>query len=268
VAQRVCKILHEAPAAAKAACCQMRPSRFDLVESCVRTLSASIQAKALVVDEARLDACEKGMTEALADCEVASSKVPRVEACEDLFDGRLTAGASCRSSLECPSHHRCHGVTTTRHGRCGEPRRKGLTCETARDPLAGLVRQDLDREHRECSGFCASNRCAEALADGAPCAADAACKSGVCASKLCTQVPHPRKGEPCRDGRCAPGLRCGDGDRCDDLLDAGGACKRADDCKSSRCSRSPDGGGTCERACTVVPATATPATAAPSATAP
>jgi hypothetical protein len=240
-AQRLCQVLHELPARARTGCCGGSPG-ITLTDACTRALSLSLGAGAVTLDEPALKSCEQEAAAALSGCQWVGPHPPDPPAaCRRLIAGRLDRGQRCRSNLECQPGTFCRGLGPTDLGRCAPPQPTGSLCRTGVDPLAGYLRQPLERAHPECEGFCHRNRCFAALASGATCRVDEQCgPAGRCAGRSCVAGAAGSRGEPCVPGGCQDGLRC-IGGACRPPGSGGAACQTDAEClgacQAGRCSR-------------------------------
>jgi hypothetical protein len=147
-AQRLCEALNGVPVDRKAACCKTKAG-FTQTGECTRTLSASLRAGAVTIDDAAIDACSAAMAKQHEGCAWVGTSLQKVpQACLGVVRGTRKAKVQCRSSLECEGGLRCQGVGPTDVGVCLPPKPSGFACDTATDPLAGFVRQsDYDAAH-------------------------------------------------------------------------------------------------------------------------
>jgi hypothetical protein len=164
LAARLCDALHAVPAKRLAACTSKPagPAPAIVQGQCVRTLTAALAAHAVKVDPGDVDRCNDAMTRATSGCDWAAGAglSPLPAECDGVVHGALAAGASCRSSLECPDGSRCQGLSTIDTGTCAAPKAAGLPCNLADDMLATFARQDhYDRAHPECAGTCVGRMC-------------------------------------------------------------------------------------------------------------
>lgn len=236
LAARVCAVLHQAPEARRAACCQA-PQGTVLTDECLRALNAAVGAGAIRLSAAEIDACEQEMAKALSGCDwVGAWPPPLPAACAGLLHGTVVQGAACRSSLECAGALRCQGAGPTQVGKCAPPLAAGSPCGRSVDALAPFTRQDqVDRQHPECAGSCDRRHlCVEKVAAGGACATSAQCGEGArCVAGRCAAGAVAAAGEACAGDDCAPGLRCHkgkcllpgrEGARCDSDFACQGGC--------------------------------------------
>ncbi len=161
-AERVCDLLQREPAQRKAACCSSaQPS--SAFEDCAHRLDRALEAGAVGIQDAVLEACTLASEAHYAGCDwVTPSQPLPPAACRALVVGKLAAGAACHSSLECVSPLHCKGATPSEPGRCASPEPAGAACHTSSDALAAaLMIIDLDVSHPPCDGACSavSRRC-------------------------------------------------------------------------------------------------------------
>jgi hydrogenase/urease accessory protein HupE len=158
----LCRALHETPRQRRAECGGTTPG-IALTAECTRTLGAAVRAGAVRIDGAALDTCISEWTRRYEGCDwVGAPSLPPVAACQSVLRGTLSAGSSCRSSLECGPDLFCHGVGPMDLGRCGPPGQNGAACGTANDPLIAHVHAvAATAATRECKGECVSYRCRE-----------------------------------------------------------------------------------------------------------
>ncbi|MCL2451169.1 MAG: hypothetical protein FWD17_19665 [Polyangiaceae bacterium] len=157
---RLCTALQETPLARLAECRQAPPG-VRVTSECIRTLDAALHSGAVTLDRTEVDRCVEATDAVLQGCGWAAAGAPQPpSACEGLVHGTRTAGARCRSSLECTDGLRCHGVGPTSTGQCGPPHDEGGACGGSVDVLATYVRQNAyETKHRECLGRCSGRRC-------------------------------------------------------------------------------------------------------------
>jgi hypothetical protein len=164
LALRLCDTLHATPAKRLAACTgkPAGPAPAIVEGQCVRTLTAALAAHSVTIDPGAVDRCTDAMNRATTGCDWATPTglAPLPAECDGIVHGALAAGASCRSSLECPDGMRCQGLSTIDTGTCAAPKAAGLACNLANDMLATFARQDhYDRAHPECVGVCVGRQC-------------------------------------------------------------------------------------------------------------
>jgi hypothetical protein len=237
LAERLCRALHSQIEERRAQCCQTRPAE-SLYSECVRTLSYSVQKEAIQLLHEEVARCEAGLSAALSGCEWVGPFPPLLpEACQLALRGRLAAAQPCRSSLECQSGQRCRGVGPTQMGVCGPPLPAGERCGVAVDPLAPVTRQEVDRDHPECAGFCDRQHvCRPALKLGEACMSSQQCGPGArCGKAGCVRGERGQLGEACSGGDCEPGLRC-TGGRCIRPRREGEPCASAFECLGGGCT--------------------------------
>jgi hypothetical protein len=247
LAEQLCSALHTLPETRRAACCAA-PAAVELAGECTRVLTLALRARAVRLDAADVDACAAAMARALDGCDwVGPFPVAPPAACAGIVRGAVAAGERCRSSLECAGGLRCRGAGPTQPGRCSAALDDGALCGLAVDTLASYTRQEaVDREHRECAGYCARHRCHRAVARGAACTLSSQCVDGDhCAAGRCAGAPFAAVGEPCTGADCAPGSRCvqhrclvprGDGATCGSDFECRGGCVRAPGAVDARCA--------------------------------
>jgi hypothetical protein len=232
--QRLCDALHTLPEARKAECCAIPPGS-SLAAECVRTLTASVRDRAIVLDARKVEQCVQGASAAYASCDWVKPLAPAAPAaCIDVLEGQLKAGAQCRSSLECADGLSCKGVRPTTPGVCAPPGATGTLCAGSPDTLAIQVKDArYQADHPECQGFCRGGRCAEPIAAGGACSSDVQCGTGLrCDAGRCSSKPLSKLGESCSGNACEPGARCADG-RCVPFKKAGEVCTSPFECSAS-----------------------------------
>jgi hypothetical protein len=132
--------------------------------------------------------------------------------CTGLVHGTLARGATCRSSLDCPTGFGCRGAGPTESGRCSPPAPAGELCDLAVDTLATFTRQEPSA--RECRGYCERHRCRPPIAPGGACTLSRQCGAEAhCSAGRCVAGRFAPAGGECSGGDCAPGSRCVQG-RC------------------------------------------------------
>ncbi len=249
VAQRYCDLIHERAEAKRKECCPSTPvTPFRPTAECVRTLSYALRASSVAIDKAALDACDAAVTEASKRCDWGGT-LPA--ACEGLIAGTVAEKALCRSSLECKEGLFCAGLGATKPGTCQRPGGNDAPCGGNVDTLAAFVRQEAERAHPTCEGYCARRRCATVAAAGQTCASSLQCgKGGRCAGGKCTNAPLPKAGEPCPDKVCGDGLSCIK-DRCVVEKRIDEACSADAECRSKLCEKK-GAEGKCAVSCAII----------------
>jgi hypothetical protein len=210
LAAELCAALHDLPAQRRAACCAA-PGGIVITGECTRVVSAALRAGAVRLDAGAVAACRAALARSLDGCDwVGAFNVTLPPACAGLLHGTLTAGAVCRSSLECAGDLRCRGAGPTQPGHCGPPLAAGAACGLATDTLAVYTRaDDVERAHPECAGYCERHRCHDAIAPGGACTLTSQCADGAhCRAGRCAPGRWASDGESCTGGDCAPGSRC------------------------------------------------------------
>jgi hypothetical protein len=211
LAARLCTALQSLAQTRRAECCSSTPGVL-VTSECVRTLSAALHFRAVVLMPADVERCVGAMDRALAGCDWVGPNAPQPPAeCQGIVHGALADGSHCRSSLECIEGLRCHGVGPTNSGRCGPPREQGGVCGATVDSLAVYVRQnEYDLQHPECHGWCNRRRCAPTIATGGHCVLALhcgpghSCVAGTCAEGGPQAPPRKRAGETCAsDAECS-----------------------------------------------------------------
>jgi len=249
VARKLCEALHALPEARKAECCKSGAAPAILTEECARIVSAAVRSKAVVLDAASVERCAATMAQTHQGCDWLGPWEAALPAeCAGLFAGHRPKGQLCRSSLECAKGLRCRGVGPTQSGVCAPPRSAGEPCSTAVDPLAVYARQDDERDHPECDGYCGtSHRCFPRVPEGGACALRRECGPHAhCAAGKCAPGPLAGLGKACVGGACEAG-RCIDG-ICAVPRPRGAACNSDEQCLGA--CLNPDGGaGVCGVSC-------------------
>ena len=249
IARRLCKALHDLPAARRAACCSASAG-FTQSATCERSLSQALGSGAVTLDEGAVATCEKAMEKRHEGCDWVSIGVPPpAPECLALIHGTLAVGAPCRSSLECKDGLSCDGVGPTTKGVCGQPKPLGSVCGGRIDPLAGPTRQlDADVRQPECEGICRNRRCEAPVAVGGACKGDLECgPGGFCAGGKCSKTP-PAIGQACALG-CAGEGRCVKG-KCAAPKAAGEACEADRECLGA-CVKGEGGARVCGQRCSI-----------------
>jgi hypothetical protein len=248
-AQRLCGLLDDTLEKHRAACCN-QPPHVVITSECVRMLSAAIKSKAVTLDAAALDGCEKAFTAAMTGCDWVGPFGPDFPpACTALLQGHLAAGATCHSSVECVAGLHCSGVGPTAAGTCAAPASDGAPCNLAVDPLQLYTRQDAEAQHGECAGRCDRHHCAKPVPEAGECHASVECgREAHCGAGHCRRGRFAPAGEACTGADCAAGLHCIDG-KCATPRPTGAACQRDHECRGG-CVRA-DGGtsGACGPRC-------------------
>ena len=187
LSRRLCDALQGLPASRKAQCCGTAPST-GLASACAREMDRSLRARAITVAAADVDRCAADTARALDGCNWVTPWMPDApSSCRGILQGRRTAGASCRSSLECTDGLFCRGAGPTTAGVCAMPGRPGANCSGIPDTLATWAREtDGDTRHPECAGYCLRGRCTARVALGGECSSSRQCATGThCASGRC-----------------------------------------------------------------------------------
>jgi hypothetical protein len=255
VARRLCDALHTLPDTRRAACCAGTANGGGLAEACTRTLGDALARGAIVLESGDADRCVADAARALDGCDWVTPQAPRLPAsCRSIVHGRIAAGASCRSSLECADGLVCWGASAKVEGVCAPPGATGASCGHVDDTLATSVRASGDERHPECAGFCRYGRCAARGATGAACATSDQCvRDAHCAAGRCVAGPGPGSGEDCSGAACADGLACVDG-RCAAPRKAGESCARPSDCAATCLPPGADRSRVCGMQCDAFPA--------------
>lgn len=250
LAARYCDAVQDTPRRRRDACCPAIPA-FATTSECTRTLSVALRSGAVTLDAGAVEACAAAVVAATTGCDwVASTGGASADVCLGIIRGTRTEGASCRSSLECGAGTRCRGLSATHTGRCAPPLQRGV-CNIGTDSLATFTRQtDVEREHPECEGYCASRQCTEGVRGGGACTASVQCGPHAwCAGGKCAAGDRPKPGMVCTDV-CAPGARCAGG-LCVAMKAEGEACAADGECRA-HCAKD-DGGGHCAADCPSLP---------------
>lgn len=216
-ALRLCQALHELPGRRAAECCGSPPSRLGF-EQCVQETSRALARGSVRLDPSALAACAEASESAFRGCDWVGPRPPMPPAaCSRVIAGVLTAGARCRSSLECeaPLHCAPSDDANDGSGRCRPPEPLGRACSTSSDVLAAFTRSEGSvAERASCeSGFCSSatRRCETPPAEGSACKASINCAAGQrCQGGTCQRVSAApvlaRAGQACqRDFDCETG---------------------------------------------------------------
>jgi hydrogenase/urease accessory protein HupE len=159
-AAALCDALQRLPRQRRAECSEAKIG-ITLEAECTRLLSGALELGALSLDPAAADSCERDTRARYASCEFLSeAALTPAASCSDMIQGRLAAGQTCRSSLECPRGLTCKGIGPLDAGTCAPPKRNGEACGRALDPLASYLPHS-EPAHRECAGTCVNGRCAD-----------------------------------------------------------------------------------------------------------
>lgn len=250
----LCDALHTLPDARRAACCAGTANGVGLADACARSLGDALARGVITLDAREVKRCAADAARELDGCDWVTPQAPRLPAsCRSLVHGRVAAGASCRSSLECVDGLACWGASAKADGICAPPGATGASCGRGEDALATFVRASGDERHPECAGFCGYGRCASRVATGGACAAGAQCASGNrCVAGRCIEGAPPRLGEDCTASACAGGLACVDG-RCAAPRKPGESCSRPSDCAATCLPPNADGTRVCGMQCDAFP---------------
>jgi hypothetical protein len=230
LAQRLCEALYEKPAQRRAQCCGgTQPA--PLLDECVRTLGASLQAHAVELRSGAVIACEAALDMQLTGCDwVGTATPPAPEACQDLLTGKVAEGGSCRSSLECVGSLHCAGMSPTQNGVCQTPGTVGASCGVQVDALATYTRErGVEARHPMCEGFCSLvNR---------------KCETPPALGEACQVSVNCARGQSCTDGRCVAAEPVA-------LARPGDACRTSFDCALGACVANAEGQKRCGAQCT------------------
>ncbi|MEQ9499642.1 MAG: hypothetical protein RIT81_22335 [Deltaproteobacteria bacterium] len=248
IVTRLCKALHERPKVRRAECCERKPGVL-LTSECERNLAGALLVKGVVLDEAKVEACEAAIETQHEGCDwVAPTPLKTPEACHEFVTGTRQLGQACRSTLECPDGMHCVGGGPTDLGRCGPPAPPRASCNTGVDPLVTYLRQThVERTRPVCDGFCDRNRCRAFIEPGGACVSNVQCgPEHRCREGVCAGSALAAEGEPCIGGDCAAGLSCSE-KRCVAPKAAGASCSVDSECKSSCIA------GKCKMSCDTAP---------------
>lgn len=250
----LCDALHTLPDTRRAACCAGAANGGGLADACVRSLGDALARGVITLDAREVKRCAADAARELDGCDWVTPQAPRLPAsCRSLVHGRVAAGASCRSSLECVDGLACWGATAKADGICAPPGATGATCGRGEDALATFLRASGDVRHPECAGFCGYGRCAARVATGGACAAGAQCAAGDrCVAGRCVEGAPPGLAEDCTASACADGLACVAG-RCAAPRKAGESCSRPSDCAATCLPPGADGARVCGMQCDAFP---------------
>jgi len=230
VAQKLCTALSEQQEKKRTECCN-QPQGIVLTSQCVGLLGAALKAKALAVDEAKVQPCIAALEKTFGTCDWVGPFPPPVpEECHGLLVGKVPSGQRCRSNLECEGTLRCHGVGPTTPGRCGPPREDGEACGGT-DVLVSYTQETrVDQLHPACKHKCVRGRCTAAAPDGDKCMTTVDCAEGSqCVDKKCVKRAPSKAGEACPGEVCESGYECILG-KCGKRKAAGEACTQDFEC--------------------------------------
>ena len=214
-ARRFCEALHGKATQRRAECCQRLPERLYLDE-CVRFMTSSLRAGAVRIDHAALPSCESSLERAVSSCDrIAPGQAALPKECQDLLQAQLSAGQSCRSSLECQAPLHCEGSSLTGTGKCSPPAELGSSCGARVDALAtytGNTKQETLRP--SCAEHCSlvTHRCEPRPAPGSACFASVNCASGQsCVAGTCRDVAVVERALAAPGEHCATDFDCAQG---------------------------------------------------------
>jgi hypothetical protein len=212
-AHELCALVHGLPSSLRGVCCASKAdvTSARIVEECERNLDGAIRAGAIGVDAAGIGACEKDLRARLGGCDWVGPLQPAApSSCAGALQGRLAAGARCRSSLECKGDLRCDGAGPTEPGRCAPAGEAGTACAMSVDPLAGFLGGDrVEASHPACKGWCERHRCVPFVKDGGECTGAMQCGPDAhCADRKCVKGTTAEDGGACTSGGCAADARC------------------------------------------------------------
>ena len=260
LAAKLCEGLTTLQEKKRSACCNTTPG-IVLATECTRLVSAALRHNALELAERDVDTCIAALDKSLEGCDwVGPFPLPPPAECQGIFKGKTTAGAKCRSSLECQGDMHCGGLTPTSPGRCAPPGVGGEACGAAVDPLVSFARQSsADKRHPDCKERCIKHHCAPPVAEGGACLITADCRdglqclpagapspklSGPAPKKCVTGKPPGKDGEACPGGLCEEGLQCVRGKcavrkaaglECTDDFECKGGCLKGDGGTKGKC---------------------------------
>jgi hydrogenase/urease accessory protein HupE len=158
IAERLCRVAQRLPRERRAECTGS-PVGVTFEAECTRMLSSALASGALRTDSSLDGRCVNTLEARYATCDFASAvTLPPIAACTSLWQGQLSDGAVCRSSLECQAGRHCHGVGPMETGVCGPPKPTGSSCGGAIDALASYL-PTREADHPECTGRCGQGRC-------------------------------------------------------------------------------------------------------------
>ena len=250
VAARLCTALHDTPEMKRALCCAQKAG-IVFTSECTRTLSASIAAKALTLAASDVDRCSAAIERAYDGCEWPGPFPPDMPGeCQGILKGTLTAGARCRSSLECAGRLRCFGAGPTSSGRCGDAHSDAGRCGGTVDTLATYTRQnDIDTAHPECLGYCNRSKCSSFVTEGGSCTNGFQCGEGkLCVNGKCKTAAPGKLGEQCPGAACEKGAQCLE-NRCVAKRPAGAACTMDFECVGGCLKNNAGSKGICGKKC-------------------
>jgi hypothetical protein len=249
LATKLCHALQDVPASRHAECCGDAKS-FVFVTQCEVLLSAALHAKAVMLAPADVDTCATAIDQQTVGCDWVSRNAPSPpKECLGIVHGTSTAGARCRSTLECADGGRCVGVGPNRVGTCGATPKDDDKCGGTVDSLATYVRDiTVDTAHPECTGYCKRSKCAPATALGEACTFNEQCGAHkFCAAGKCRTDPS-KIGEACVGAVCEPGAACIDM-KCSPLRTAGATCTKDEECVGGCIAPNAGSKGTCGKKC-------------------
>jgi HupE/UreJ protein len=161
--EKLCTALAELPRVRRAECSGRKPG-VTLASECERMLDAALRDGAIAFSSATAEQCIADQTQRYATCEFTkATTLAPLPSCSALLAGRRSAGATCRSSLECGQGLHCSGASPLQTGVCALPAVDGARCGLATDALAAYV-PSRDGDHPECAGNCVQDRCQSATA--------------------------------------------------------------------------------------------------------
>jgi hydrogenase/urease accessory protein HupE len=161
LAAELCAATQRLPRERRAACSGGSPG-VTLERECTRVLSAALASSALQLNAAQAKACIAAQQARYGSCEFSSAvALASLPECDALWTGRVRAGDSCRSSLECEGGLHCHGLSPLDAGTCGLAKLAGAGCGQGGDTLESYVPKRSDDAQRECSGSCQHGRCVD-----------------------------------------------------------------------------------------------------------
>jgi hypothetical protein len=234
LAEKLCSVLYDRESQRREACCASK-GLTSIRDQCIRTLSYSLQTKAVTVDPASIELCSAAVDKQLQGCDWVTPLSPAVpEQCTGIVRGTVEENAACRSSLECKDGLRCLSLGAKHIGACAKPLPDRALCGLAIDQLAGYVREvDVESHHPECVGRCLERHCNPAAALGADCKYSNACAAGAhCLNGKCSEKPLPPAGSPCDGNQCAQGARCFKG-KCIEPKPESAACASNEECRGA-----------------------------------
>jgi hydrogenase/urease accessory protein HupE len=156
----LCALFQRLPRERRAQC-SGRALGPTLERACGQVLETSLAGGALRYDASAAAECGQQQRARYASCEfMQAGALSPLAACASMWQGQLSVGERCSSSLECQTGLQCSGVGPLDTGVCAAPKPVGAPCGRALDTLTAYLPQRTE-DHPECAGSCLRGRCSD-----------------------------------------------------------------------------------------------------------